>query len=47
MENKTNKCFLIEGKALGYLLDDHDLTYKFVEITKDCESVVCCRVTPK
>jgi P-type E1-E2 ATPase len=29
------------------VLTDRDLTEKLIYITKDCEAVICCRVTPK
>lgn len=32
---------------MAVVLEDQDMIETFVEITKDCESVVCCRVTPK
>ncbi|EGR28497.1 phospholipid-translocating p-type flippase family protein, putative [Ichthyophthirius multifiliis] len=47
-ENKIRKCFLIEGDALTKVFDERnpDLKKRFVQITKECESVVCCRVSP-
>ena len=29
------------------VLEDEEMLKSFIHITKDCESVVCCRVTPK
>jgi len=37
---------LVEGEALAIIFKDKELVKTFVHITKDCESVVCCRVTP-
>lgn len=47
-ENKIRKCFLVEGDSLTVIFDEknQDLKKKFVQITKECESVVCCRVSP-
>ena len=47
-ENRIRKCLLIEGEALTVIFDEanKDLKQKFVEISKHCESVVCCRVSP-
>ena len=47
--------FLSKGRPLQQVkiifllivLDDEEMKKTFVYITKDCESVVCCRVTPK
>ncbi|EGR31812.1 phospholipid-translocating p-type flippase family protein, putative [Ichthyophthirius multifiliis] len=48
VENKIRKCFLIEGSSLAVIMDPKNqlLKQKFVEISKSCESVVCCRVSP-
>ena len=32
---------------LGYIIKDKDLRKKYVNLIKDFESVICCRVTPK
>jgi magnesium-transporting ATPase (P-type) len=47
-ENKIRKCFLVEGDSLTKIFEpkNEDLLKKFVQITKECESVVCCRVSP-
>ena len=47
VKERRKKSFLVEGDSLAILLSDNDLSKRFVEISKDCESVVCCRVTPK
>lgn len=43
---KGKKTMLVEGEALGMIFDDEKLSAAFLKISKDCESVVCCRVTP-
>ncbi len=47
-ENNVRKCFLVEGDCLKVIFAEgnEDIKKKFVQITKDCESVVCCRVSP-
>ncbi|EAS01110.3 phospholipid-translocating P-type ATPase, flippase family protein (macronuclear) [Tetrahymena thermophila SB210] len=47
-EDKVRKCFLVEGDCLKVIFEkgNEDIKKKFVQITKDCESVVCCRVSP-
>lgn len=47
-ERNIRKCFLIEGDCLKVIFaaGNEDIKKKFVSITKDCESVVCCRVSP-
>ncbi len=47
MQENKRKAFLVEGEALAIIFKEPDLKIKFIQITKDCESVVCCRVTPK
>lgn len=45
--NNRKKAFLIEGDALAIIIADSDLKEKFIHISKNCEAVICCRVTPK
>jgi len=45
--NNRKKALLIEGDALNILTSHHDLKEKFIHIAKNCEAVICCRVTPK
>jgi magnesium-transporting ATPase (P-type) len=33
--------------TLGFVLANEELFTLFLRITKECESVVCCRVTPR
>jgi magnesium-transporting ATPase (P-type) len=44
---KSKISLLVEGEALRLIFDDANLSSAFLKISKDCESVVCCRVTPK
>lgn len=44
---KAKKSLLVEGESLRMILLDETLKEAFLTISKDCESVVCCRVTPK
>lgn len=43
----AKKSLLVEGESLRMILLDESLKAAFLKISKDCESVVCCRVTPK
>lgn len=45
--HNRKKALLIEGDALNILTGHHDLREKFIHISKNCEAVICCRVTPK
>ncbi|EGR27708.1 phospholipid-translocating p-type flippase family protein, putative [Ichthyophthirius multifiliis] len=47
MQSKIQKSLLVEGESLAIILDDETLKQAFLKISQDCESVVCCRVTPK
>lgn len=37
---------IIDGKTLGYVLDDN-MKHQFLALAVDCASVICCRVSPK
>jgi magnesium-transporting ATPase (P-type) len=41
------KVFLIEGEDLGAVLNDKDCRDEIIKVVQFCESVVCCRATPK
>jgi phospholipid-translocating ATPase len=43
---KAKKSLLVEGESLRMILEEPTLKEAFLKISKDCESVVCCRVTP-
>lgn len=43
---KAKKSMLVEGEALTIIFEDTELSAAFLKISKDCDSVVCCRVTP-
>lgn len=45
--HNRKKALLVEGDALNILTTHHDLKEKFIHIAKNCEAVICCRVTPK
>jgi len=47
LEHGIRKALIIEGESLAIVLHDPVLTALFISITKSCEAVVCCRVTPK
>jgi phospholipid-translocating ATPase len=42
----TSFALIIDGKALGYALEDA-MKGKFLQIALKCASVICCRVSPK
>ncbi|KAL4496106.1 hypothetical protein ABPG72_015528 [Tetrahymena utriculariae] len=44
---KKEKALLIEGEDLGDILQDDEFMDMLIATVKDCESVVCCRATPK
>jgi magnesium-transporting ATPase (P-type) len=37
---------IIEATALKKILSDQEMTNHFIKISKTCEAVVCCRVSP-
>ena len=47
VRDNRKRSYLIEGESLAIILDDVEFMENFVRVAKDCNSVVCCRVTPK
>jgi phospholipid-translocating ATPase len=46
-ENIRNRALVIDGKTLTFILDPKsNLTIPFLELTRYCSSVLCCRSTP-
>lgn len=45
-ENRK-RSLVVDGEALSIIESSPELSSNFVQLTKDCDSVVCCRVTPK
>lgn len=37
---------LVEAKALAIILSKHEFKETFLQISKTCEAVICCRVSP-
>lgn len=43
----SGRALVVDGKTLTYILDRRsNLTKPFLELTKYCNSVLCCRSTP-
>ena len=38
---------IVEATALTKILADEELLYNFTRLAKTCDSVICCRVSPK
>lgn len=45
--SKHKKSLLVEGESLTLIFNNPAFQQAFLEISQHCESVVCCRVTPK
>jgi phospholipid-transporting ATPase len=45
-ENNTKFGVIVDGDALTMILNSEDSTNAFLQIAKDAESVICCRVSP-
>jgi magnesium-transporting ATPase (P-type) len=41
------KGLLVEGETLALIFKNEILTDMFIDIVELCETVICCRVTPK
>lgn len=40
-------CIVIDGQCLAHILSNLERSLAYLGVMKDCESVICCRVTPK
>ncbi|CAD8163492.1 unnamed protein product [Paramecium pentaurelia] len=47
IKENRKKSIVIEGQSLDFILNSDQMASSFVQMAKDCESIVCCRVTPK
>jgi len=47
LENNSRRAYLVTGDSLALTLGDKKLCNDFIDITMNCDSVICCRVTPK
>jgi phospholipid-transporting ATPase len=47
IEENRKRSYLVEGESLALIFASAERTKDFVRVSKDCDSVVCCRVTPK
>ena len=46
-KEETSNAVIIDGKALGFVLSDEKLNKMFLTLSLQCDSVICCRVSPK
>ncbi|CAD8148969.1 unnamed protein product [Paramecium pentaurelia] len=47
IKEKKKKSILVEGESLVILTNNQQLKREFTKMAMGCDSVVCCRVTPK
>jgi magnesium-transporting ATPase (P-type) len=47
VRKNIKKALIIEGESLAVIFGDSILNTLFLSISKGCEAVICCRVTPK
>lgn len=45
-QKRKNVCTVIDGICLGVILKDKERAIQYLNLMKECESVICCRVTP-
>lgn len=46
-EDKKKVAIIIDGTALNFVLLNFEQSLMYLAVLKKCESVICCRVTPK
>jgi phospholipid-transporting ATPase len=44
--NKRKVCVILDGVSLDLILRDMEKSFLFLAVLKNCESIICCRVTP-
>ena len=47
MLKKKKRALIVEASALTLITESQDLELNFIQISKTCETVICCRVSPK
>ena len=47
MKNKKRRALIVEAPALISITERADLEINFIRVSKTCEAVICCRVSPK
>ena len=47
MKAKIRRALIVESTALTYITERSDLEMNFIRVSKTCETVICCRVSPK
>ena len=47
MKNNKQRALILEATALVYIIENPEFQINFIKISKTCEAVICCRVSPK
>ena len=47
MKQKVKRALILEATALICIAERPELELSFIQVSKTCEAVVCCRVSPK
>ena len=47
MKLKKRRAIVVQNEALAYISNDDRFRQNFIRISKTCEAVICCRVSPK
>ena len=47
MKLKKRRAIVVQNEALAYISNDDRYRQNFIRISKTCEAVICCRVSPK
>lgn len=45
-QKRKKVCTVIDGKCLGVILKTKERAIQYLNLMKECESVICCRATP-
>jgi magnesium-transporting ATPase (P-type) len=46
MKEKKKRGLIVEGTFLSVIFEDPNLKSYFLSLSKTCEAVICCRVSP-
>ena len=47
VQAKIKRALIVEAIALTHITERSDLEMNFIRVSKTCETVICCRVSPK
>ena len=47
IKDRKRRAIVVQSEALAMISNDNNFRSNFIRISKTCEAVICCRVSPK